>query len=136
MLPFLPRCKLVELFLLNSLDRILLIPVALEAPFIHVPYAPRPKISSERASYQQTGHKLPIHLHVANNNIRDHGHDKHDAAPPQHAPIQNEGSFAVPPLLLPCLALPVEHREFEYLEHLRISIRKCKSDNRDYQAYA
>jgi hypothetical protein len=73
---------------------------------------------------------------VTAKNIRERGQKKHNAAPPQHAPIQNEGSFAVPPLLLPCLALPVEHRKFEDLEHRCISIRKCNPDNLDYQAYA
>jgi hypothetical protein len=62
--------------------------VALEAIFIHVPYAPRPKISGERASYQRTNHNLPIQLHVTAKYIREHGQEKHDAAPPQHSPVK------------------------------------------------
>src|ERR1039458_7879384 len=124
MLPFLPRCKLFKPSWANFPCSNLVASSCLEAPFVHVPYAPRPNISGERTGYQQTDHKPPLHIHVANNNIRDHRQDKHDAAPPQHSPVQNEGSLAVPPLFIPYLALPVEHRGFEDLEHLRISIRK------------
>src|ERR1035437_2419880 len=42
----------------------------------------------------------------------------------------------MPPLLFPLPALPNEHRGFEALEHLRISIRTCKPDNLDLLAYA
>ena len=98
-----------------------------KAPFVHIPHAPRPKISSERTSNQRAQDKPPIGLPVASTKMREHGQETHDASPPQHSPAHNERSLAMPPLLFPFPALPVEYRGSEVLQHLHISIRKCQN---------
>jgi hypothetical protein len=91
------------------------------APFVQMPDTQCPNVSGQETGYQRANHKKPIQLFVATNDIRKHGQDKHDAAPPQRSPVHKEGSLALLSPLLPFQALPVAHCGSDGVEHLRSS---------------
>ena len=97
-----------------------------KAPFVHIPHAPRPKISGERTSNQRAQDKPPIGLPMASTKMHKHGQETHYTAPSQHSPAHDEKSLAAPAQPLPFPALPVEHPGSEAIQHWHISIRKCK----------
>ncbi len=99
----------------------------MEAPFVHVPCTPCPNISEHQATYHQANYRKPIQFVVANKDIRDSGQDKHDAAPPQHSPVNYEGSLALLSLLFPFQALPIAHCGSKAVEHRHTSIRECET---------
>ncbi len=97
-----------------------------KAPFVHMPHAPRPKITCERTSDQRAQDKPPISLPVASTKMHEHGQETHNAAPLQYSLAHDERSLTAHPLLFPFLALPVEHPGSEILQHRHISICKFK----------
>jgi len=58
-----------------------------KSSFVHMPNAPRPKISSQWTRDDHAEFKKPIKLFVANKYIREGCQNKHEAAPPQNSPV-------------------------------------------------